>query len=61
MRNVLILVALVVSACTSTAQTPTNFTKGASVNGWRGPQNNGAYPDTGLLDQWPADGPQKIF
>ena len=34
---------------------------GASVTGWRGPYNNGSYPDKGLLAQWPADGPQKIF
>lgn len=54
------MVALFASACTS-AYTPTDFTKGASVNGWRGPLNNGSYPDTGLLNQWPAEGPQKIF
>ena len=54
------MTALMVSACT-VAQKPAQFTKGASINGWRGPQNNGAYPDTGLLSQWPADGPQKIF
>ena len=61
MRNYLIFAMFAVCACTSTAQTPTDFTKGASVNGWRGPQNNGTYPDTGLLNEWPADGPQKIF
>ena len=59
MRNVLIMMALAVSACTSTAQT--QFTKGSSVNGWRGAQNNGSYPDKGLLNEWPAEGPQKIF
>ena len=59
MRNVLIMMALAVSACTSTAQT--QFTKGSSVNGWRGAQNNGFYSDKGLLNQWPAEGPQKIF
>lgn len=59
MRNVLVTAALVFSACTM-AQTP-EFTKGASVNGWRGPQNNGNYPDKGLLNEWPAEGPQKIF
>ncbi len=60
MRNLLILMALVASSCTM-AQTPSDFTKGASINGWRGPQNNGTYPDTGLLNEWSADGPQKIF
>ena len=26
-------------------------------NGWRGPERNGIYPESGLLKQWPADGP----
>ncbi len=29
--------------------------------GWRGPQHSGYYPDKGLLDQWPATGPQLVF
>lgn len=57
----MISLALIASACTSVAQTPTDFTKGASKNGWRGPQNNGSYADTGLLNEWPAEGPQKVF
>lgn len=32
-----------------------------SPYGWRGPQHNGNYPDTGLLKQWPAEGPQLVF
>lgn len=32
-----------------------------SQHGWRGPKNNGSYPDTGLLKQWPQEGPQVIF
>ncbi|MBR1378552.1 MAG: PQQ-binding-like beta-propeller repeat protein [Bacteroidaceae bacterium] len=32
-----------------------------SKYGWRGPENNGSYPDKGLLAQWPADGPQVVF
>ncbi len=36
-------------------------TKGASQNGWRGPENNGSYPDKGLLNQWPAEGPKLVF
>lgn len=27
-------------------------------DGWRGPMRDGIYPETGLLKQWPADGPQ---
>lgn len=29
--------------------------------GWRGPQHNGYYPDKGLLNQWPAGGPELVF
>ena len=29
--------------------------------GWRGPQHNGYYPDKGLLNQWPAEGPELVF
>ncbi|MBR3774733.1 MAG: alcohol dehydrogenase, partial [Alistipes sp.] len=29
--------------------------------GWRGPERNGIYPETGLLKQWPAAGPQKLW
>ena len=32
-----------------------------SKHGWRGPENNGSYPDTGLLKEWPANGPEVIF
>ena len=56
----MISLALLACACT-TAQTPNKFTKGASQNGWRGPQNNGSYADKGLLNEWPAEGPQMIF
>ena len=31
------------------AQTPTR---------WRGPSQNGVYPDTGLMEKWPEDGPE---
>jgi outer membrane protein assembly factor BamB len=29
--------------------------------GYRGPQNNGVYPATGLLKQWPQDGPPLLW
>jgi len=29
-----------------------------SQHGWRGPERNGIYPETGLLKSWPASGPQ---
>lgn len=28
---------------------------------WRGPESNGYYPETGLLEKWPADGPQMLW
>jgi len=28
---------------------------------WRGPDRNGVFPGSGLLKQWPADGPEKLF
>ncbi len=28
---------------------------------WLGPTGNGKYPDTGLLDKWPADGPKMLW
>ena len=28
---------------------------------WRGPDRDGKYPQTGLLKQWPADGPDLLW
>jgi len=28
---------------------------------WRGPNRDGIYPDTGLLKEWPGDGPEILF
>jgi len=28
---------------------------------WRGPQRNGVFADTGLLKEWPAEGPRLIY
>lgn len=28
---------------------------------WMGPEANGHYPDTGLLKEWPEEGPEKLF
>lgn len=28
---------------------------------WRGPDRSGIYPGTGLLQEWPADGPEMIW
>ena len=28
---------------------------------WRGPDRDGKYPDTGLLKQWPEEGPEMLW
>jgi len=38
--------------CTVNAQDGTN---------WRGPELNGIYPETGLLDKWPDEGPAIVW
>lgn len=42
---------LIVSSCT---------TKG-EFSDWRGPDRNGIYPETGLLKQWPEEGPDLLW
>lgn len=32
-----------------------------SVTRWRGPQGDGVYPETGVLKEWPADGPEMVW
>lgn len=32
-----------------------------SPYGWRGPERNGIYPETGLLKEWPVEGPQLLW
>lgn len=32
-----------------------------SPYGWRGPERNGIYPETGLLKEWPKDGPKMLW
>lgn len=51
-RMILLTMACVAVAVASAQVTP---------YGWRGPQRNGIYPETGLLKQWPAQGPQKLW
>ena len=29
--------------------------------GWRGPTRNGVYPESGLLKQWPTEGPELLW
>jgi len=34
---------------------------GAQDLQWRGPNRDGIFPDTGLLKEWPEDGPEVLF
>lgn len=36
-------------------------TTAQNQQGWRGPDRNGIYPETGLLKAWPADGPEQAW
>ena len=32
-----------------------------TISEWRGPDRSGIYPESNLLDEWPADGPQLVL
>lgn len=51
MRKILLLLSLFIST-TLISQT---------VSQWRGPERNGWYPETGLLKEWPTEGPVKLW
>jgi outer membrane protein assembly factor BamB len=40
---------------------PTAFGAGSDWPQWRGPNRDGASPETGLLAQWPAAGPAQVW
>ncbi|MDC0584731.1 PQQ-binding-like beta-propeller repeat protein [Bacteroidales bacterium] len=49
MKNIIYLIVFIIAAQLSVySQTPTK---------WRGPNANGIYNDTGLLKEWPTEGP----
>jgi outer membrane protein assembly factor BamB len=37
------------------------FSNAQVMHNWRGPDRDGKYPDTGLLKQWPQDGPKMLW
>lgn len=51
-KAIVFFIFLVITATFIFAQTPTK---------WRGPNGNGIYNETGLLKQWPANGPEIIW
>lgn len=53
MKKILLFsIAILATAALSAQVTP---------YGWRGPERNGEYPETGLLKEWPAEGPQLLW
>ena len=54
MKKKFLIVLLGASICTGALAQVTPY-------GWRGPEHNGNYPDKGLLNQWPEEGPQLVF
>ena len=53
MRLILILVCLFVSGFDNL--------RSQEIAQWRGPQRNGNYPDSGLMDTWPENGPPVLW
>jgi outer membrane protein assembly factor BamB len=51
-RIIYLVIIFVLTGLFLTAQTPTR---------WRGPNGDGVYPETGLLQQWPAAGPEIVW
>ena len=57
------------AALTSAQETAATYTElaaktassGADWPGWRGPNRDGKSPDTGLLKEWPAGGPERLW
>ncbi|MCD7976633.1 MAG: PQQ-binding-like beta-propeller repeat protein [Tannerellaceae bacterium] len=50
--TVLLVIFLLFSTTSLPAQTP---------YGWRGPERNGIYSETGLLKEWPVGGPEQLW
>jgi outer membrane protein assembly factor BamB len=51
-KTFILLIVIIFTGSILVAQTPTK---------WRGPDGNGIYNETGLLKQWPANGPEIIW
>ena len=34
---------------------------GQEIAQWRGPERNGVYPETDLLEEWPDEGPELLW
>lgn len=53
MKNLLIILAVLILFAFTRKEEP--------VSEWRGPNRSGVYNETGLLKQWPAEGPELLW
>ena len=53
MNKLILTLSTILILCSSTIA--------QSYNNWRGPARDGHYTETGLLKQWPANGPEMIW
>lgn len=53
--NYFILALMLMPGCSRQSSENTEISQ------WRGPERDGIYPDTGLLKEWPEDGPEMIW
>ena len=51
-KGIILLIVIAFSAANIHSQTPTR---------WRGPNGDGVYEETGLLEEWPASGPDILW
>ncbi len=49
---IIVILSVIIQSCT---------TNPPEISQWRGPDRNGIYPDTGLLIEWPENGPELIW
>ena len=56
------LTTIIAALCLCALAAPlSGFAKTGDWPQWRGPQRDGVSPETGLLKQWPADGPKLLW
>lgn len=54
MNRIILLISMVL-CCAS------GITKAQTLEQWRGPHRDGIFPESGLLTQWPAEGPKLLW
>ena len=52
MKKITVIILFLALALSGYSQSPT---------AWRGPSRDGIYPETGLLQEWPANGPEVLW